>query len=64
MENFQKIDDNMNEAQVRAILGSPTEIVNGNFVKTRSLVWKHGLSRIEITFLDGRIVGRHVYMVK
>jgi hypothetical protein len=54
--NADKITKDMTEAQVKDILGAPTETTGqgGNQVS----VWKSGDDTISVTFLNGKVAGK------
>jgi len=64
-ENFNKLQMGMTETQVKAILGTPTEVTDlGGFFGNnplfagaglRQLVWKHGQNQISVTFSGDRV---------
>jgi hypothetical protein len=51
-ENFQKVKWGMTEAEVRSILGSPSEVITVGPLRTLS--WKRGGSIVIVSFTDGR----------
>ena len=72
-ENYEKIKDNMSEAEVRAILGRPTEVGDnsraanvfnqqggrgGGLTDVRILVWKSGQNQITCGFVKDKLVMR------
>jgi hypothetical protein len=64
-ENFKKLHSGMTEAEVLAILGRPSETIDGNRgvppnlrlglnINAKSMVWKSGRDHIEVAFLNGQ----------
>ena len=51
--NYKKVTNDMTEAQVKDILGAPTEEKSAGPAKTS--IWKSGNDTISITFMDGKV---------
>ncbi len=49
--NAEKIKNDMTEAQVKDILGAPTETENNG----NTLVWKNGNDSIKVAFVNGKV---------
>jgi predicted Zn finger-like uncharacterized protein len=59
-ENYAKLKMGMSEAEVKAVLGEPTEGQGGAQVAglgMKSLAWRNGPNQIVVTFLNGKVVG-------
>lgn len=59
--NYDKIQDNMTEAQVEAVLGKPTETSSSAIlgITTRSSTWKDKNGTISVQFLNGKVKMRN-----
>ena len=59
--NYDKVQDNMTEAQVEAVLGKPTETSSNSIlgVSTRSSTWKDKNGTISVQFLNGKVKMRN-----
>ena len=55
--NYDKVQSDMTEAQVEAILGKPTETSSSELlgISTRSSTWKNKNGSISIQFLNGKL---------
>jgi hypothetical protein len=51
--NYDKIKKDMTEAQVKEVLGSPTETQN----QGKTQIWKNGDEFITVMFNDGKVIG-------
>jgi hypothetical protein len=63
-ENFDKIQTGMTQAQVQAILGTPTESSSvdiGGFSGTNS-TWRWDGNSISVQFLNGQVVAKQLAM--
>jgi hypothetical protein len=56
-ENFERIQDDMSEAEVIGILGEPTESSSYGIgpLSGTAAVWDDGKSRISIKFVNGKV---------
>ena len=56
-ENFSKVQNGMTEAEVSAILGSPTESTTREVlgISGTSSVWRSGDAQISIRFVGGKV---------
>jgi hypothetical protein len=54
--NYDKIKSDMSEAQVKEILGEPTETQDLGAGKT--YIWKSGNDTISIGFVQGKLTGK------
>ncbi len=52
-DNYKKISNDMTEAQVKDILGAPSETKEAGPSKVS--VWKSGNDTVSVTFIDGKV---------
>lgn len=59
-QNYDKITNDMTEAQVESILGKPTETSSGGIgsLSGRSATWKSDTGNISIQFLNGKVLSK------
>jgi hypothetical protein len=58
--NFEKVQNDMTQEQVVAILGKPTESSSGGFagVSGGSMSWKDKNGEISVQLLNGKVIGK------
>jgi hypothetical protein len=61
-ENYAKLKPGMTESEVVAILGRPTETLDGVTLgfggsSGKTMVWKDGLNSITVIFANGKVTG-------
>jgi hypothetical protein len=55
--NYDKISNDMTEAQVKDVLGSPTETKSAGGAGS-VMIWKGGDDTISVTFVNGKVAGK------